>query len=73
MTNDRKPLPEDDFVGNAAPFVLKITLEYPPRDTESLLGLTHLPLRLLPLTSTKSVYVTPTFTETACSSLPKNL
>lgn len=38
MTNDRKPLPEDDFVGNAAPFVLKITLEYPPRETESLLG-----------------------------------
>ena len=37
-TNDRKPLPEDDFVGNAAPFVLKITLEYPPRETESLLG-----------------------------------
>lgn len=38
MTNDRKPLPEDDFVGNAAPFALKITLEYPPRETESLLG-----------------------------------
>ncbi len=38
MPNDRKPLPEDDFVGNAAPFVLKITLEYPPRETESLLG-----------------------------------
>lgn len=38
MTNDRKPLPEDNFVGNAAPFVLKITLEYPPRETESLLG-----------------------------------
>lgn len=38
MTNDRKPLPEDDFVGNAAPFVLKITLEYQPRETESLLG-----------------------------------
>lgn len=38
MTNDKKPLPEDDFVGNAAPFVLKITLEYPPRETESLLG-----------------------------------
>lgn len=38
MTNDRKPLPEDNFVGNSAPFVLKITLEYPPRETESLLG-----------------------------------
>lgn len=39
MTNDRKPLPEDDFVGNAAPFVLKITLEYPPRKLNRCLDL----------------------------------
>ena len=41
MTNDRKPLHEDDFVGNAAPFVLKITLEYPPRETEYNMRHTH--------------------------------
>ena len=37
MNNDDKQL-EDDFIGNDAPFLLKIPLEFYPKETESLLG-----------------------------------
>lgn len=37
MGNNNKQL-KDDFIGNDAPFLLKITLEFYPKETESLLG-----------------------------------
>ena len=37
MNNNDKQL-EDDFIGNDAPFMLKIPLEFYPKEAESLLG-----------------------------------